>query len=369
MITTSAGRRGAALACGVALVALAAAGCSKGSVVDKSGGQIVVLRLATIDDLNPNDQTIAPGEFIKALIDISGGHMKATVQTTFGDGAPTAESDLVKAIADGTLDGGWPSTRAFANAGIRGLGAVEAPMQITSYAAESAVATGPAARTILRSLDSTKVVGLGLAMGPLRRPFATKAPLLDPQAWRGVTFRVFNSPTQQAAVTALGGVPVNASFHFPDLIQSGQLHGAESDIATYAKNSYGTLAPEVARNVVLWPKMLVLAVGRARFNALTAQQQGWLRQAADRAVQASVRYKYDESAPASRLCGVGVRFVDASPQQLAELRQKVAPVLDSLSSDPTTGPSMAQIKQVAAAHPVPDAPAVPSSCRSAGAPK
>ena len=63
----------------------------------------------------------------------------------YGDGAAAAESEIVQAIAAGEVDGGWPTVRAFANAGIPGLQAVEAPMTITSYDAEKELVSGPVA--------------------------------------------------------------------------------------------------------------------------------------------------------------------------------------------------------------------------------
>jgi hypothetical protein len=206
---------------------------------------------------------------------------------------------------------------------MHGLEPSEAPFLITSYAAEKAIVSGPAGQALLHTLDSTKVMGLGLAVGPLRRPFATKAPLTAPDAWRGTTVRSINSDTQDATIRALGGVPVNASYHFPDLIEAGKLSAVEANIAQYAVNNYGTLVPMAARNVVLWPKMLVLAFNREKFNALSRQQQNWVREAAAEATKKSVDFSYDETTPARTLCDQGVRFTDASPAQLTALRSQV----------------------------------------------
>jgi TRAP-type C4-dicarboxylate transport system substrate-binding protein len=347
-----------------AVLCIAIAACRPGTVTDKSGGDVTTLRLATIDKLDPNGQTVAPATFARSLQRLSGGRLKATFETEYGDGEPTAETDLVKAIADGTLDGGQPSTRAFGRAGIHGLEGSEAPFLITSYAAEKAIVSGPAGAALLHTLDSTKVIGLGLAVGPLRRPFATKAPLTTPDAWRQTTVRSFNSDTQDATIRALGGVPVNASYHFPDLIDAGTLSAVETDIPQYAFNNYGTLAPMVARNVVLWPKLMVLAFNREKFNALSSQQQNWVRAAAAEATKESVDFSYDETMPARALCDQGVRFIDASPAQLTALRSQVAPVLDTLAADPVTGPVLQQIRQAAAAHPGIDVPDVPAACRT-----
>jgi TRAP-type C4-dicarboxylate transport system substrate-binding protein len=89
-------------------------------------------------------------------------------------GTASSESELVKAIAAGNIDGGRISVRAFAAAGIPGLAAVEAPMTITSYAADKELATGDAADLVTRNPKDSGIKGLGLAMGQLRCPFGVR---------------------------------------------------------------------------------------------------------------------------------------------------------------------------------------------------
>ena len=144
-----------------------------------------MLRLATIDAVNGNGQAYGPEAFVENLDAISGGQMQVEVLTEYGAGDAEAESQIVEEIAAGEIDGGWPTVRAFANAGITGLQAVEAPMTITSYDAEKELVCGPIADTVLDRLEGTGVVGLSLAVGPLRRPFAAVEPLLAPRTGKG----------------------------------------------------------------------------------------------------------------------------------------------------------------------------------------
>jgi TRAP-type C4-dicarboxylate transport system substrate-binding protein len=350
----------------VAATVLVAA-CRGGAddAADKSGSDTVVLRLATIDSVNNNGQSYGPQAFVDALEQVSDGRLQVDVAETYGDGAADAESNIVEAIASGELDGGWPSTRAFADAGISGLEAVEAPMTITSYAAEKALVSGPIADELLAQLDGTGVVGLGLAVGPLRRPFAADAALVGPEDWQGARVRVYNSPVQADAVRALGGEPANLSFEWINEVEAGTLRGAEFDIAQYHTAGFTTQAGNVTANVVLWPKVFVLSISQERLDALSDQQREWVHEAADQAVQASVDGSYDETTPARRLCESGVRFVDASPSQIASLRSALTPVVDQLADDPVTGPLLEQIQGVAAEHGRPDVPDVPASCRAA----
>ena len=187
-------RAGIGVMIAIVIVALVAA-CQTTGIRDKTGGDTTVLKLVTFEGrVDDNGQNYGLSAFVDNLRKVSGGRLKVDLVTEYGGSAPDAESHVVRAIASGQMDGGWPSTRAFADAGITGLEAVEAPMTITNYAAEKALVSGPVAGKLLGRLDGTGVVGLGLTVGPLRRPFAAKTPLLGPDDWKGIKFRVFNSP-------------------------------------------------------------------------------------------------------------------------------------------------------------------------------
>jgi len=359
------GRAGIRVVIAIAIMALAAA-CQAPRSVDKAGGDTAVLRLVTFEgQVNANGQNYGPQAFVDNLRKLSGGRLKVELTTDYGGDAPDAESRLVRAIASGEVDGGWPSTRAFANAGIPGLGLVEAPMTITSYAAEKALVSGPVAAKLLGRLDGTGVVGLGLTVGPLRRPFAAKAPLLGPGDWKGVRFRVFNSPVQADAVRALGATPVNLSFSFLDEIKAGTLRGAEFDIPQYEHNGFAAEAGHVTANVVLWPKVFVLALSKKRFDALTTQQQTWVRGAAEQAVKASVDATYGQASAVRKLCDRGVRFADATPGQINGLRAKLRPVLERLAAKPADAQLLRDIQAIANQNPGPEKLDVPASCRQA----
>lgn len=346
----------------VMVVALAVAACGGGGPADRAGGDVRVLKLATIDSVNNNGQSYGPETFVNQLAAVSGGHFRVEVQEVFGDGAVTAESDLVKAIASGELDGGWPSTRAFAGAGITGLRAVEAPLVLGSYAAERELVQSPVAETLLAQLDGTGIKGLGLAVGPLRRPFAKGEALLGPEDWQGISFRAFNSPVQDDTISALGATPLHMSFEWQSEMEAGRLHGAEFDVAQSHASSL-LVADQVTANVVLWPKVFVLGLSQRTYDALSEQERGWVMEAASRATRASVDGDYDEAALAETLCEQGMRFPMATDAQVQALRDRVAPVIEGLAGDPASGPLLAEIRTIGEAHPT-DVVEVPDDCRA-----
>jgi TRAP-type C4-dicarboxylate transport system substrate-binding protein len=348
----------------IAIVLLAmTAACTTTQGADKTGGDTVVLTLATFEpEPNANGQNHGPEAFVENLSKVSGGRLKVELKTEYGDGAADAESQIVRAIASGEIDGGWPSTRAFARGGVHGLEVVEAPLTIASYAAQKALVSGPVAGKLLARLNGSGVAGLGLTVGPLRRPFAANEPLLGPEDWKGITFRVFNSPVQADAVRALGATPADLSFSFIDQVKEGTLRGAEFDIAQYAQTGSGTEAGNITANVVLWPKVFVLALSQKRFDALTSQQQDWVREAAAKATKASVDAPYEETPAARTLCDRGARFLNAAPDQVQGLRTRLRPVLDKLAADPTSAQLLRDFQAIAAEHPGPEAPAVSANC-------
>ena len=92
------------------LAMLAACTTTNGASADKTGGDTAVLKLATIDgSADENGQYFGPDAFVKALRTVSGGRLKVQLTTHYGDAAADAESNLVKAIAAGKVDGGWPA--------------------------------------------------------------------------------------------------------------------------------------------------------------------------------------------------------------------------------------------------------------------
>ena len=80
-------------------------------------------------------------------------------------------------------------------------------------------------------------------------------------------------------------------------------------------------------------------------------------------MQASVEATWDETTKAAEMCDEGARFVDASPEQLADLRAAWKPVIDDLAADPESRPLLGEIQTLAEKHPQADVLEVPRWCR------
>ena len=110
-----------------------------------------------------------------------------------------------------------------------------------------------------------------------------------------------------------------------------------SSSRSIAGNSYDMSAKYVTANVNLWPRPLVIVMGKEAFESLTDEQQSALRDAAAAAIPealAASRAEDEEAAP--MLCRRGLTFAAASESDLAELRTALEPVYAELTSDPET---------------------------------
>ena len=360
-------RRRTALVVALLLLTLVPA-CSTTRPVNRFGGDSITLRIGTTDGLlRVTSRSYAQQTFVSELQRLSEGRIRIELVTDVADGQPDAEARLVNRVADGDLDAGYPATRAFASAGIEGLEAIEAPLVLTNPQAVEDVLTGEGARLMRTSLEGSGLVALGFAFDGLRIPFASTEPLRSTRAWAATRFRVYGSPVQADAVRALGGQPVSLTHHWAGMVQSGELDGVELTLDGYHENSSPDITPEVAPNVVLWPKVYVFVVNEAFFDGLSSVHQQWLVDAARLAREASFAGPRDDDDVMRELCQDGVRFGEASDRQLAGLRRAVAPVNDALAADDKSGPLMEQVRLSAMRHPEISTPDVPADCNSADA--
>ena len=193
--------------------------------------------------------------FVRRVEQLSHGALQIRVSDDWGNSAPDAEVQVVRAVASGTVDLGWAGSRVFDSIGVSSFGALSAPMLIDSYPLEKAVLASAIPDQMLAGLGRVGVGGLALLGDPLRVPISVQHPLLAPADWHGVGFGTLRSGVQEAVVRALGAVPVEAFGVYRDrYLQSGKIQAFELDFPRYVRDVGGTRAPYVAANVHLGPK-------------------------------------------------------------------------------------------------------------------
>jgi TRAP-type transport system periplasmic protein len=322
-----------------ALITLAVAGCSgSGASVDKAGGEgePVVLRMANAyGDLG---DLPAIAYFVDRVEELSGGAASIEVIDEWGDSAPDAEEQVVRSVSTGEVDLGWVGTRVFDTLGVTTFQALTAPMLVDSYALENAVIENGIAEQMMEGLDDVGVAGLGVLADGLRKPIGVSGPIVGPADWRGITFGMVASNGQADTIQALGATPAQVfGAGRKEALAKGTIQGFEFNLYNYARDpSLQHQAPYVTANVSLWPLMDVLLATRAGLADLTAEQRGWLEEAARDAAARSADLADNDADALGIACGTGARFAEASTADLAALEGGFASVYANLQRDPET---------------------------------
>ena len=337
------------------------AGCT-GPGLDKAGGtrarQPVVLTLANFIGLSLELDGFA-GEVRR----LSAGTMRIDIRSRWRPGQVDSENGLIGDVSAGKADLGVAGSRAWDSAGVNSFRALSAPLLITSYALQDRVLRSPMTGQMLRGLRPLGLAGIGVLPGPLRNPLGIARPLLRPSDYAGLRIGVQQSRVADATMRALGATPV----WFPDRAITG-LDGIEEQISSIEGYLYDKVGRYLTANVSLWPRPLVLFANGKAWAALTPAQRRILSQAVtgDQAAETDVA-RGSERDETAILCRRGLlRFLTASPADLAALRRAVQPVYHQLQRDPETGRYIRQIEAMGTGVAAEPAPGCGHAARPAG---
>jgi TRAP-type C4-dicarboxylate transport system substrate-binding protein len=316
-------------------------GCS-GSSSNKAGGKQsrkpVVLTLAS--DLGDPEEL---ADFTDGVARLSQGAIRIDVESRWRFGQVRYENGLIGDVRAGKADLGVAGSRSWDSVGVTSLRALVAPLLIDSYVLQDRVLRSPLIPEMLKGLPPLDLVGIGVLPGALRKPFGVAHPLLGPSDYAGLTIGVQQSRVADATMRTLGARPVWFASQGP----IAGFGGIEQQIDSIQGNRYYRVGKYLTTNVSFWPRSLVVFANQKAFAALTPAQRRILRQALATAVPAQTTLvrageRREGTAP---LCRGGlVRFLTASPGNIAALRRAVQPVYDQLERDPQTRHFIEQIE-------------------------
>ncbi len=318
----------------------------------------VTLRIGTNDGAD-GPMAVPIAEFARHVDELSGGsmHIEPAWDAGPGDTPPTGEYNdwdqfVARRVVSGELDMGMIPARAWDTEGVLTLRALLAPFLVDSDAlVEAIVADDELAAELLAGLGDIGITGLALLPESLRHVFSFGAPLISPDDFAGTTIRAPHSATTYALFEALGATADDpAGSEFDEAVFSGDVAGVES---TYLRGLPGGKLT-VTGNVTPFPNVNSLVINGEAFDALSADQQTLLLDAAERARDVVVTNMVDDVAAAQAFCTNVGDVVLASDDNLAALSAATQPVHDELLQDEATAELIERISELKAQTPPPE---------------
>jgi TRAP-type C4-dicarboxylate transport system substrate-binding protein len=329
------------LACGLAALALACAGCL-GSGATKAGGtatpKAVVL---TIENPDPGADDIA--EYVETVERLSHGSIRFDIHSTsLQPGPVNYDRRVIADVRSGRMDAGKIAARTLDTVGVPDFQALVAPFLIDSLTLEQKVLASDLPARMLPAVSRLGVVGVALLPGAIRRPFGRRRAFMSLTDFRGARIGIRPSEVAAATFRALGG----AGVPYPVGHLAG-LDGAELDPGTLVNNAFELPGSSLTANVGLWPRPLVIVMRRRAYDGLAAAQRQVLSRAARAALATAIaRLRADRVKDMRILCGRHLRIVRATPAAIAALHAAVQPVYGAVERDQGTKAAIGDIESL-----------------------
>lgn len=309
-----------------------------------------MLRLANL--YSGTDSIPAVASFAHSIAELSAGEIAVKFVNSWGSAEDTSEeTSLLADVAAGRAELGWVGTRAFGKLGVRSLDPLQAPFLITSYAAEAAVCRSDVMGDALIPLRALGVEAIAVLGAELRKPFGISRPLIGASDYKGARIRTHASAVGEDTVRALGAEPVLRSRSQMARIDTPDFDGMDNHCSALASWGYrGTLTT----NVNLWPRTVTLVASLHPWQQLGADEKRVVREAGARAAMvAAAALAAQERADLDSLAGAPVECVTADAEQLAELRERVAPAYASLRADKSAAGVLERLEELLERLPIP----------------
>lgn len=355
-------RLAAMAACAVLAVGVAACGDDDdGDAADTtgSGDAEITLRLGYVT-APEHPYGIAIDNFIKEVDTASGGSIAIEALPNYQGG----DVPLLQDVRGGAVDMASVSSAVWGTQGVNCFDALQALGLITRYDLEREVITGPIGEEMLACTDAVGLKGLGIHEGGLRKPLGAKKALTSPADFDGLTIRTPESGVLETGIRALGADPT--AIPLPDTyaaLRDGTVDGMEANLGLIQTVKLYEVADFVTANVNLWPFPTVLVMNQAKFDALSAEQQTIITDAAANIAGFSIDFFEAPSELVTTLCGEGLKFAIASDADLTAFGKVSETVVTELSKDAETKGFIDQIQALKDGLPAPPAPApLPDGC-------
>jgi TRAP-type transport system periplasmic protein len=347
----------------VAAVALALGltACGGSSGGGGSGdGAAVTLRLSYVTPAaHPYGQAV--DFFIAKVKELSGDSINITGLPSY----PNGDIALLNAVKGGSVDMGSVSSAVWGTVGVTSFDALQMPFLLTSYPLEGEVIGGDIGKEMLKGADAFGVVGLAIHEGGLRKPLGVSKKLVSLADFQGLKMRSVEAPVLLAGLRALGADPTTLPVQ--EIFQAMQSHtvdAMEANLGLIQTYKLYEVARYVTANVNLWPFPTVLIMNKAKFDALSEDQQKAIMDAAALVPEFSIKIFTEPTTDLVKtLCDEGLKFAVAAAEDVGAMAEATKPVYARFERDADTKRFITAIQELKASQPAAPAPApLPDGC-------
>ncbi|WP_116130745.1 TRAP transporter substrate-binding protein [Tropicimonas sp. IMCC34043] len=224
------------------------------------------------------------GRAFKATAEeLSGGDIEIALKPA---GALGGERDVIEGLQIGTVELTISSTGPIGNF-VPEVYALDFPFLFKDYDSAHAVLDGPIGQEILAKFEDAGLVGLAWSENGFRHVTNSKHPIVTPADLQGLKLRTMENEVHIAAFKAAGASPTPMSWtEVLTSLQQGTIDGQENPVPIITANNmweiqkYATLTGHVYS-----PAVVVMS--KIHWDALSEEEQGWMREAAKAAATAA----------------------------------------------------------------------------------
>jgi TRAP-type C4-dicarboxylate transport system substrate-binding protein len=337
----------------ISLAATIVAGCGNASgpapSADpgaKAGGKPGPIAI-TVADSQPNNKpsNLPLDEFKRHVEQLSGGAITVTIlANAVEDVAPGSDAAVIDKVKSGAFQMAVVPARAWSDAGVTSLKALQAPFLFESDEHVAAVVNDPAiTKDLFNGFEGSGLTGLTLFPESLRHLFSFGAPMLTPADVKGKPIRAISSQETTAIIGALGGTAVDpAGDAYERGVDAGTIHGTDSGFVLAAGGNPSANATATG-NVALYANVMTLVINSALWTGLDDAQRVILTTASDATRAWAIANQVTDAAAAAKFCAGGGTVVLADTAAVDAFRAAEAPVYAALEADPAAKRAIAAI--------------------------
>lgn len=224
------------------------------------------------------------GKAFAAKIDeLSGGDIAIALKPA---GALGGERDVIEGLQIGTVELTISSTGPIGNF-VPEVYALDFPFLFKDYDSAHKVLDGEIGQELLESFEPSGIIGLAWAENGFRHITNSKHAIHGPDDLKGLKLRTMENEVHIAAFKAAGAAPTPMSWtEVLTSLQQGTIDGQENPVTIVTANNMWEIQKYISLTGHVYSPAVV-AMSKIHWDGLSEEEQGWFREAARAAADAS----------------------------------------------------------------------------------